>query len=55
MKVNTKERFKMSPCKKISKGEEKISLVGLGYVDMPVAVVFAEKILVDVKRLYSAK
>ena len=28
---------------KIAKGEEKISLVGLGYVGMPIAVAFARK------------
>ena len=31
---------------KIVKGEEKISLVGLGYVGMPIAVAFARKVKV---------
>ena len=31
---------------KIEKGEEKISLVGLGYVGMPIAVAFARKVKV---------
>ena len=31
---------------KIVKGEEKLSLVGLGYVGMPIAVAFARKIKV---------
>ena len=31
---------------KIVKGEEKISLVGLGYVGMPIAVAFAKKVKV---------
>ena len=33
----------MSLYEKIVKGEEKISLVGLGYVGMPIAVAFAKK------------
>ena len=36
----------MSLYKKIVKQEEKISLVGLGYVGMPIAVAFAEKVKV---------
>ena len=36
----------MSLCQKIIKGEEKISLVGLGYVGMPIAVSFAKKVKV---------
>ena len=31
---------------KIVSGEEKVSLVGLGYVGMPIAVAFAKKIKV---------
>ncbi|MEG2232351.1 MAG: nucleotide sugar dehydrogenase, partial [Lachnospiraceae bacterium] len=31
---------------KIVNGEEKISLVGLGYVGMPIAVAFAKKVKV---------
>ena len=31
---------------KIVNGEEKISLVGLGYVGMPIAVAFARKVKV---------
>ena len=34
----------MSLYEKILKGEEKISLVGLGYVGMPIAVAFAKKV-----------
>ncbi len=34
----------MSLYEKIIKGEEKISLVGLGYVGMPIAVAFAKKV-----------
>ena len=33
----------MSLYEKIVKGEEAISLVGLGYVGMPIAVAFAKK------------
>ena len=33
----------MSLYEKIVNGEEKISLVGLGYVGMPIAVAFAKK------------
>ena len=33
----------MSLCEKLIKKEEKIALVGLGYVGMPIAVAFAEK------------
>lgn len=36
----------MSLYKKILKGEEKIALVGLGYVGMPIAVAFAKKVKV---------
>ena len=36
----------MSLYEKIVKGEEKVSLVGLGYVGMPIAVSFAKKIKV---------
>ena len=36
----------MSLYEKILKGEEKISLVGLGYVGMPIAVAFAKKVSV---------
>lgn len=36
----------MSLYEKIVKGEEKISLVGLGYVGMPIAVAFAKKVKV---------
>ncbi|MBQ6806769.1 MAG: nucleotide sugar dehydrogenase [Lachnospiraceae bacterium] len=36
----------MSLYEKIVKGEEKVSLVGLGYVGMPIAVAFARKIKV---------
>ena len=41
-----KRRRKMSLYEKIVKGEEKISLVGLGYVGMPIAVAFARKVKV---------
>ena len=34
----------MSLYEKIVAGEEKISLVGLGYVGMPIAVAFAKKV-----------
>ncbi|MFR2987774.1 MAG: hypothetical protein ACLTMR_02830 [Faecalibacillus sp.] len=34
----------MSLYKKIITGEEKIALVGLGYVGMPIAVAFAKKV-----------
>ena len=36
-------RRKMSLYEKIINGEEKIALVGLGYVGMPIAVAFAKK------------
>ena len=36
-------RRKMSLYEKIVNGEEKIALVGLGYVGMPIAVAFAKK------------
>ena len=32
----------MSLCEKLIRGEEKLALVGLGYVGMPIAVAFAE-------------
>ena len=41
--------------KKIVKGEEKISLVGLGYVGMPIAVAFAKKVKVVGYDLNEAK
>lgn len=34
----------MSLYEKITKGEEKVSLIGLGYVGMPIAVAFAKKV-----------
>lgn len=40
---------------KIVKGEEKISLVGLGYVGMPIAIAFAKKVKVVGFDLNSAK
>lgn len=40
---------------KIVKGEEKISLVGLGYVGMPIAIAFAKKVRVVGFDLNSAK
>ena len=36
----------MSLYEKIVSGEEKLSLVGLGYVGMPIAVAFAKKVKV---------
>ncbi len=36
----------MDLCEKLLKGEEKLSLIGLGYVGMPIAVAFAKKIQV---------
>ena len=33
----------MKLCEKIAAGEEKLALVGLGYVGMPIAVAFARK------------
>ena len=36
----------MSLYEKLLSGEEKLSLVGLGYVGMPIAVAFARKIQV---------
>lgn len=36
----------MNLYEKLVKGEEKLSLVGLGYVGMPIAVAFAGKIKV---------
>lgn len=46
---------KMSLYEKIVKGEEKISLVGLGYVGMPIAVAFARKVKVVGFDLNAAK
>lgn len=37
----------MSLYEDIVNGKEKLSLVGLGYVGMPIAVAFARKIKVD--------
>lgn len=37
------EEIKMSLYKKLVNGEEKLALVGLGYVGMPIAVAFAKK------------
>ena len=37
----------MNLYEKIVSGEEKLSLVGLGYVGMPIAVAFAKKIKVS--------
>lgn len=37
------EEIEMSLCEKLIKGEEKLALVGLGYVGMPIAVAFAKK------------
>ena len=34
----------MSLYERIVNGEEKISLIGLGYVGMPIAVAFAKKV-----------
>ncbi|MBQ6888388.1 MAG: nucleotide sugar dehydrogenase [Lachnospiraceae bacterium] len=45
----------MSLYEKIVKGEEKISLVGLGYVGMPIAVAFARKVKVIGFDLNAAK
>lgn len=45
----------MSLYEKIVKGEEKISLVGLGYVGMPIAVAFARKVKVVGFDLNAAK
>jgi len=45
----------MSLYEKIIKGEEKVSLVGLGYVGMPIAVAFARKIKVVGFDLNAAK
>ena len=39
--VRKDKGIKMSLYEKIVKGEEKVSLVGLGYVGMPIAVAFA--------------
>ena len=44
--VRKDKGIKMSLYEKIVKGEEKVSLVGLGYVGMPIAVAFARKIKV---------
>lgn len=45
----------MSLYEKIVKGEEKVSLVGLGYVGMPIAVAFARKVKVVGFDLNAAK
>ena len=45
----------MSLYEKIVAGEEKVSLVGLGYVGMPIAVAFARKIKVVGYDLNEAK
>ena len=34
----------MSLCKDLLAGDEKIAVVGLGYVGMPIAVAFANKV-----------
>ena len=39
----------MSLYEKLLSGEEKLSLVGLGYVGMPIAVAFARKIQVGLR------
>ena len=39
----------MSLCEKLLDKEEKIAVIGLGYVGMPIAVAFAKK-LVEVKQ-----
>ena len=44
-----------SLCERIVRGEEKISLVGLGYVGMPIAVAFAKKVKVVGYDLNKAK
>lgn len=41
--VDYLEDYKMSIYEKIVAGEEKIALVGLGYVGMPIAVAFSKK------------
>ena len=45
-KAQESEDMKMDLYEKILAGEEKLSLVGLGYVGMPIAVAFARKIKV---------
>ena len=50
----------MSLYEKLVSGEEKLSLVGLGYVGMPIAVAFAKKIkvvssIMEHKDAYSEK
>ena len=42
---NIKELNIMSIYENLKKGTEKLSLVGLGYVGMPIAVAFAKKAL----------
>ena len=37
------EEIKMSLYEKLVNGEEKLALIGLGYVGMPIAVAFAKK------------
>ena len=44
--MNMKEKSYMHLYEKIVSGEEKISIVGLGYVGMPIAVAFARKVKV---------
>ena len=44
--LNAGTEVHMSLYEKIVSGEEKISLVGLGYVGMPIAVAFARKVKV---------
>ena len=45
----------MNLYEKIVNGEEKISLVGLGYVGMPIAVAFSKKVKVIGYDLNAAK
>ena len=45
----------MSICDKLLAGNEKLALVGLGYVGMPIAVAFAKKIQVIGFDINSAK
>lgn len=46
MQTTERHGMNMDLYEKIVKGEEKLSLVGLGYVGMPIAVAFAKKIQV---------
>lgn len=41
-----KEKRKIALYEKIVAGEEKIALVGLGYLGMPIAVAFAKRVKV---------